>query len=245
MRAFANGGATKARIVLVVGLLTTVGAALPLAAPTFADASPMSAVPARVRGVVTGLDEETVTITGRDGTAVRLRTGPETTYAYVVPASLGDVKVDDYVGTAVEGPPTSMTALELVIVPEGMRAGRTSYYGWDPLPDTTGRHRVGNVPSSMTNGTVSNAARSKPEPTGTPTTHGPAPVESGARSRTLTVTYEDGKVFLITVPPTAPVTRFEVTDRSALVMGSAVFVKTGPGDRADFVAVGKGLIPPM
>ncbi len=36
----------------------------------------------------------------------------------------------------------SMVAVELVIIPESMRAGRISYYGWDPLPDPTVRQNI-------------------------------------------------------------------------------------------------------
>ncbi|MCW6511509.1 hypothetical protein [Lichenifustis flavocetrariae] len=61
----------------------------------------------------------------------------------------------------------------------------------------------------------------------------------------LTLTYDGGKIFRITVPPTALITRFEVADRSAVAIGSAVFIKTDPGDRAALVTVGKGITPPM
>src|SRR6202046_4916671 len=75
----------------------------------------------------------------RDDRIFTLKTGPYTAYAYVVPSSLDAIKVNDFVGSAVKGPLKSMVAVELVIIPESMRAGRISYYGWDPLPDPNGR----------------------------------------------------------------------------------------------------------
>ena len=68
----------------------------------------------------------------------------------------------------------------------------------------------------------------------------------GAAGLTLTVGYDGGgKSFRITVPPNAPITRFEVADRSAVAIGSSVFIKTNPGNRAGLVTVGKGVTPPM
>ena len=68
----------------------------------------------------------------------------------------------------------------------------------------------------------------------------------GAAGLTLTVSYDGGsKSFRITVPPSAPITRFEVADRSAVAIGSSVFIKTNPGNQAGLVAVGKGVTPPM
>lgn len=63
---------------------------------------------------------------------------------------------------------------------------------------------------------------------------------------TLTVSYDGrSKSFRITVPAAAPITRFEAADRSAVVIGSSVFIKTNPGNQASLVAVGKDLRPPM
>jgi hypothetical protein len=63
---------------------------------------------------------------------------------------------------------------------------------------------------------------------------------------TLKVTYEGGrKSFRITVPPNAPIVRYVLSDRAAIAIGSAVMVKTNPGDHASLVTVGKGVTPPM
>jgi hypothetical protein len=99
----------------------------------------------------------------------------------------------------------------------------------------------------MTNGLVSNVSPASRKFMNTNMTNGIVSAENGdAAGLILTVRYDGGsKSFRITVPPTAPVTRFEVADRSAVTIGSTVFIKTNAGDQADLVAVGKGVTPPM
>jgi hypothetical protein len=215
--------------------------ALLAATPAFAEAPP------RVRGVAIGVNNDSITVKERDGSTVTLTTGADTTYAYVVPSSLGAIEVNDFVGTAVKGPMKSIVAVELVIIPESMRAGRISYYGWDPLPDPTVRHTSDTTATSMTNGLVSNVSPAPRKLTNTNMTNGIVSAENGgAAGLTLTVSYDGGsKSFRITVPPAAPITRFEVADRSAVAIGSSVFIKTNPGNQAGLVTVGKGVVPPM
>ena len=218
-------------------LLLTAAVALLAATPAFAEAPP------RVRGVAIGVNNHSITVKERDGSTLTLKTGADTAYAYVLPSSLDAIKVNDFVGAAVKGPMTSMVAVELVIIPESMRAGRISYYAWDPLPDPSVRQISDTTATSMTNGLVSNISPL----TNTNMTNGIVSAENGgAGGLTLAVSYDGGsKSFRITVPPTAPITRFEVADRSAVAIGSSVFIKTNPGDQAGLVAVGKGVTPPM
>jgi hypothetical protein len=219
--------------------LLPVAVALLAASPALAEALP------RVRGVVTAADNGSITVKQRDGRMVTLKAGAETAYAYVVPSSLDAIRVNDFVGTAVKGPPSAMVAVELVIIPEGMRAGRISYYGWDPLPDPDAKDTSSTTATRMTNGSVSKV--SPASLTNTSMTNGTVSAEKGgAAGLTLTVTYDGGsKSFRISVPPTAPITRFEVADRSAVAIGSSVFIKTNPGNQAGLIAVGKGVTPPM
>jgi hypothetical protein len=213
--------------------------ALVVASPAFAEAPP------RVRGVVTAVGNGSITVKERDGRTVTLKTGVDTAYAYVVPSSLDAIKVNDFVGTAVKGPPSAMVAVELVIIPESMRAGRISYYGWDPLPDPDANDTSGATATRMTNGSVSKV--SPASLTNTSMTNGIVSAEKGgAAGLTLTVTYDGGsKSFRISVPSAAPITRFEVAERSAVAIGSSVFIKTNPGNLAGLVGVGKGVTPPM
>jgi hypothetical protein len=222
-------------------LLLAAAVAQLAAAPAFAEAPP------RVRGVMIGVNDDSITVKERDGRIVTLKTGTDTAYAYVVPSNLEAIKVNDFVGTAVKGPMKSMVAVELVIIPESMRAGRISYYGWDPLPDPTVRQTSDPAATSMTNGLVSNVSPQPGKLTNTNMTNGIVSAENGgAAGLTLRISYDGGsKSFRITVPPAAPITRFEVADRSAIAIGSSVFIKTNPGNQAGLVTIGKGVTPPM
>jgi hypothetical protein len=189
--------------------------------------------PARIRGTITSIDVGRITVKERDGRSVTLKSGPYTTYGNVVPSSLDAIKVNDFVGSAVKGQLSSMVAVELAIIPKNMQAGRISLYKWDPLPDPTARHTSDMTATNMTNGLVSNVSTGTNE-------------NSGADGLTLTVTYDGGrKRFMITVPPNAPIVRYMLADRSTAAIGSAVMIKTNPGDRAGLVTVGKGVTPPM
>jgi len=222
-------------------LATTGAAALLVIAPAFGQA------PARVRGTITAINHGSVTVTERDGRTLTLKTGPDTTYAYVVPSSIDAIKVNDFVGSAVKGSPSAMIAVELAIIPENMRAGRISLYDWDPLPDPTAEHPSDITATSMTNGLVSSISPVAPELTNTHITNGIVSAKNGgAAGRTLTVTYDGGtKSFQITVPPNAPIVRYVLSDPSAATIGSVVMIKTNPGDQAGLVTIGKGVTPPM
>ena len=186
-----------------------------------------------------------ITVAEPGGGAIVLKTGGYTSYAYVVPSTLDAIKIDDFVGTAVKGPPSALVAVELAIIPEDMRAGRVGYYGWDPLPDPTARHSTSTA-TSMINGVVSNPSSPALGFTDTHMTNGVVSAQNGAAGRTLTVTYVGGTgPFRITVPPDAPIVRYVSADRSAISVGAPVMIKTNPGDQAGLVTVGKGVKPPM
>ncbi|MGF7128731.1 hypothetical protein P3T40_000197 [Paraburkholderia sp. EB58] len=211
-------------------------------APAFAEAAP-----SRVRGTITAINDGSITVKEKDGRTFTLKTGQYTTYADVIPSSLDEIKVNDFVGSAVKGSPSSMVAVELAIIPDSMRAGRIGYYGWDPLPDPTAMQPTGTYATGMTNGRVSKLSPAAPKLTNTNMTNGIVSAEKGGTAgRTLTVTYDGGSKSLhITVPPNAPIVRYVLADRSTAFIGSTVFIKTNPGDRAGLVTVGKGVTPPM
>ena len=223
-------------------LLVTAAAVLLAIAPAFGEAAP-----SRVRGTITAIHDGSITVKEKDGRTFTLKTGQYTTYADVIPSSLDEIKVNDFVGSAVKGPPSSMVAVELAIIPDSMRAGRIGYYGWDPLPDPTAMQTTGTNATAMTNGRVSNVSSEAPKLTDTNMTNGIVSAEKRSTAgRTLTVTYDGGsKSFHITVPPNAPIVRYVLADRSAAFIGSTVFIKTNPGDQAGLVTIGNGVTPPM
>jgi hypothetical protein len=223
-------------------LLVTAAAVLLAIAPAFGEAAP-----SRVHGTITAIHDGSITVKEKDGRTFTLKTGQYTTYADVIPSSLDEIKVNDFVGSAVKGPPSSMVAVELAIIPDSMRAGRIGYYGWDPLPDPTAMQTTGTNATAMTNGRVSNVSSEAPKLTDTNMTNGIVSAEKRSTAgRTLTVTYDGGsKSFHITVPPNAPIVRYVLADRSAAFIGSTVFIKTNPGDQAGLVTIGNGVTPPM
>jgi hypothetical protein len=73
-----------------------------------------------------------------------------------------------------------MVAVELVIIPESLRAGRISFYGWDPLPDPTVGQTSGMTARSMTNGVVSNVSPASRRLIKTNMTNGTVSAERGS-----------------------------------------------------------------
>jgi hypothetical protein len=220
---------------------TTSIAALLAAAPAFGDS-----LPARLRGTITAIDEGGITLNERDGRTFRLETGSGTTYANLVPSSLDEIKVNDYIGSAVKGPRDHLIAVEIALVPEKMRPGRIGYYAWDPLPDASGIQISSVTDTTMTNGLVSAVSTTTPAFTNTTMTNGTVVARNdGAAGRTLTVNLVDDKPANIMVSSTVPIVRFVPSDRSTISVGSTVVVWTQPGNLARLVAVGKGVAPPM
>jgi hypothetical protein len=215
--------------------------ALLATAPAFGDS-----LPARLRGTITAIDAGGITLNERDGRTFRLATGPGTAYADVVPASLEEIKVSDYIGSAVKGPRDHLIAVEIVLVPQKMQPGRTGYYTWDPLPDTSGIDASGVTDTTMANGPVSEVSTTAPALTNTTMTNGTVVAsDEGATGRTLTVNLVGDRPANILVSSRAPVVRFVPSDRSTVSVGSSVVVWTQPGNLARLVAVGKGVTPPM
>jgi hypothetical protein len=199
--------------------------------------------PPRYRGVVTAIAGDRMTVQSHDGSPVLLKITSDTKYAYVIPARLDEVEAGTFVGAAVKGAPSRMTAVEVALIPENMRAGRIPYYPWDPLPDPTvearstarpktgrnasSRTREGVISTQMTNGLVAQA-------------------HAAAGGRDLTVNSANGVWrFRMRIPSRAPIVRYVLADRGALVIGSQVMVKTNPGGVVDLITIGRGVTPPM
>jgi hypothetical protein len=195
-----------------VTLLTAAISLLPALAAT-------AEKPSRVRGFVTTTGSGTVSLEEREGGyPIKLNTSNKTAYAYFVSSSLDDIKLQDFVGTAVKMLQTAMTAVEVAIIPENMRAGRIS---------STAERTGAVATTNMTNGSV-------------------AAISGGAASRSLTVTYDgDTKRFQINVPRKAPVVRYVLADNLALSVGSTVTIKVTADDQAYLVTIGSGAIPPI
>jgi hypothetical protein len=232
------------RLLTATGLVALCTAGI-VAAVLVAPRATMSEAPARVRGVVTALTDDSVSVKDRDGRIVTLKTEPGTLYADVVPSSLDAIKVDDFIGTASKGPEGHWTAVEIMIIPESLRAGRDGYAAWDALPDSSANDGTMTA-TTMTNGAVTDVSSATTVLTDTTMTNGKVDASNaGAAGRRLAVTLVGNREASIDVPPSAPIVRLIRSDRTAMSVGSIVFGKTNPGSQASLICVGKGVTPPM
>jgi len=223
-----------------IGAITSL-AIVVAAVPAFGDS-----LPARVRGTVTAVNEHQITVNEPDGRSLKLGTTAATSYADLVPSSLAEIKVNDYIGSAVKGTRDHLIAVEIALVPQAMRPGRIGYYPWDRLPDTSGMPASGVTDTTMTNGLVSEVSPNKGSVIRTEMTNGIVTARhDGENGRTLTVDLVDDGPAAILVSPTTPIVRFVPSNHASVTVGSTVVIWTQPGNLARLVAVGKGVHPPM
>lgn len=176
--------------------------------------------PTRLRGAITAVDGNTITIATREGDTATVKLADNWSVNLVVSASMADVKAGSFVGVASLGSDSDRAALEVLIFPEAMRGAGEGHYAWDLLPN-----------SMMTNATV-------------------ATVASVSEGQTLKLDYKDGGTQTIKVKPGTPIVTFQPGQRSDAKPGAKVFVvaqKAADGGlTAGRLAVGKdGLTPPM
>ncbi len=102
-----------------------------------------------VRGDVTAVDGSVVKIMTREGKAVSLDLAEGWKIIGVAKGSLAEIKPGSFIGTAtLPGAADAMSALEVLVFPEGMRGTGEGHYPWDLQPRTM-----------MTNATVSSAVK--------------------------------------------------------------------------------------
>ena len=223
---------------------------LTLAATTALSVSAFAA-PARerVRGTVSEIGGDSLTVHTAAGTDVAMTLGSSTKYVQVVKSSLNNIEKDSYIGTATKSVGSMLVALEVVVFPPAMRGTGDGHYAWDELPDTTVAGGA-KTASAMTNGNVAAVTKSSatPEVNSTMTNGNVAAESSKNGAKQLTVTYKGGEKTIL-VPPTAPIVTFKPGTMSDVTKGATVFViatKDGDKTMANSVAVGvDGVKPPM
>jgi hypothetical protein len=151
----------------------------------------------RVRGTITGVDGNILSVKSREGKDLRIEIAADARISFMKRLKLDDVKPGTPLGTsAVKGPGGKLIARELHIVREnGASVSGEGHRPWDLEPDST-----------MTNGRVSAIAQ---------TTGG----------RELTLTYKDGSQQVI-VPANIPVVMAVDGDRSLLKVGEYALIAT-------------------
>ncbi|KQO06928.1 hypothetical protein [Sphingomonas sp. Leaf242] len=221
-----------------------------------------SATPAvnRVRGVITAVGANALTVQTYDGKSVDVPLDASTKFAWVVKSDLSTLKDGDFIGTATTGPDNALRAVELVIFPEAMRGTGEGHYPWD-VPGAVAAGGGGTSSSSaMTNGTVDGqSAMTNGTVDGqSAMTNGTVAQQSGMTNGTVTggagkpgetklsISYKGGKAQVV-VPVGTPIVRFEPAERKVLAKGQKLFaIISADSKGARSVAVGKdGLTPPM
>jgi hypothetical protein len=208
-----------------------VGAAL-LAGAALAQGSP---APEHVRGEITAVEGDTVTVKSTGGKTVKLKLADDARVAVAEKGSMSDVKDGAFIGTtAVPQSDGTLRAVEVHVFPDSMRGTGEGHRPWDLRPGSTMTNATvskmdasgGKSPSTMTNATVAKSAGGK-----------------------LTLKYKDGEKTVV-VPSNAKIVKLEPGDRSQLKAGVHLFaIASHQPDgtlRAERLTVGKnGLTPPM
>lgn len=194
---------------LLAGLLALVGAVAEAQTPT------------RVRGTITGLEGNVLSVKSRYGKDLKVELTDKTVVATVQTVKLSDIKAGDAVGaTTKPGPGGTLMALEVHVFPANMPIPNEGHRPWDLEPG-----------SMMTNARVS-------------------AVVQATNGRELTLAYKDGSQKIV-VPENAPVVTAVPADRSALKPGEYVFLVAEQAADGKLTAPGRiqvskdGVRPPM
>jgi hypothetical protein len=203
----------------------------------------------RVRGTVTSVTSDTLTVHTTTGEDLPIMLGSSTKYLKVEKSSLDHVEKGSYIGTATKEVGSMLVALEVVIFPPAMKGAGEGHYGWDKIPDTTVSGGA-TTSSAMTNGNVAAVSTSSSTATANSTmTNGSVSATSSEKgAKQLTVTYKGGEQTIL-VPPTAPIVTFAPGTLAEVTKGATVFVNATKDEgkvTANAVAVGTdGVKPPM
>jgi Domain of unknown function (DUF5666) len=176
--------------------------------------------PVRIRGTITKVDGQTLSIKSREGQDLTVKLTPTGSVGAVIKASLTDIKAGSFVGiAALADGKGGWRALEVLIFPEAMRGTGEGDRPWDLVPEST-----------MTNAAVSD-------------------VVTKVDGHTLTLKFKEGEKTFTVAPDTAIVT-FAPADKIELKPGAKVFIggamKQADGSfETTRVNVGRGIDPPM
>jgi hypothetical protein len=173
-----------------------------------------------VRGSVTGLNGQTLSVKTREGPSVDVTLADGWVVSGLQRASMADIKPGDFLGIAsLPREAGGDGALEVLIFPASMKGTGEGSYAWDLKPNST-----------MTNATVANVVKSVNE-------------------HSVTLTWQ-GKEKTIAVPEGAPIVTFAPATPDDLKPGAVVFVPGEKNDSGAIatkrVIVGtNGVVPPM
>lgn len=180
--------------------------------------------PVRVRGTITGVDGDIISVKSRDGSDLKLKLKDGAPVRAVIPAKLTDIKASTNVG--ITSSPTAdgtLKAIEVHIFPAGQNIN-AAHFAWDLAPNTF-----------MTNGPVQTSV-------------------AAVDGQVLTVQYKQGDKVdekKITVTPQTVIVGYEPATKADLRPGEKIFVAAatklpdGMIEVANLSFGKNGLTPPM
>lgn len=176
--------------------------------------------PSRIRGQITAVDGNMLTIKARNGDDMKVMLTDNARVMAFIPATLADVKKDSYIGvTAMPEADGSQRAIAIHIFPAEMRGTGEGHRPWDLRPNST-----------MTNAAVDSTV-------------------AGVEGQVVTVKYKDGEKKVI-VGKDTPIVAYAGAERSEVKPGAQVIVMAATKEadgtfKADRINVGRGVTPPM
>jgi hypothetical protein len=158
-------------------------------------ATAQSPGPTRVRGTVTAIDGNTLSVKSREGEDMKIELAPNATFAYMKKMELSDIKPGTPLGASAVRQDGRLVARELHLFNPGRPIPGEGHRPWDLEPDST-----------MTNATVSAVAEVQ-----------------AARGNELTLTYPGGEQRIL-VPAGIPIVMAVDSDRSVVVPGQYAYI---------------------
>ncbi|MDB5419919.1 MAG: hypothetical protein JWP50_3338 [Phenylobacterium sp.] len=205
----------------MIKIAATGAAALFLLTSAASAQTPAPAAPTVVRGKVTALSDNAITVQPDKGAPQKVTLAPTWSVAVMKPVAIDAIQPGSFIGTTnMPNGEGAGTSLEVHVFPPGMKMGE-GHYGWDLKPG-----------SMMTNGTVGKVVAGK------------------KGSRELDVAYNGTGMRHIVVPAKVPVVQITGGARELVKVGTPVFMmvrKLPDGSMAaGSVSVGEnGAKPPM
>ena len=167
----------------------------------------LAQAPTRVRGTITAVDGNVVTVKSREGQELKLDLAPNATFAYMKRMKLEDLQPGTPMGTtAVKDASGQLVAREIHLFNRDKPIPNEGHRPWDLEPNST-----------MTNATVASVT----------------PAKGGGPEITLKYPGGEQKVM---VPPGTPIVMAVEGDRSLLVPGEYAFIAVNMGEGGKLTA---------
>jgi hypothetical protein len=180
--------------------IASAGICAVIAACVVASAVAQSPGPTRVRGTITALEGNVLSVRSREGQDMKMEIAPNATYAYMKRMELADIKPGTPLGTTAVEMDGKLVARELHLFAPGRPIPNEGHRPWDLEPNAT-----------MTNAAVSAMTQ----------------VEA-SQGNELTLKYAGGEKKVL-VPAGIPIVMAVETDRSVVVPGQYAYIAVTPG----------------